>query len=201
MTSEIHFKRGGWRGGGRPKGSGLYQEQTKPIRVPISKIDAVRLYLSGATSTTESSDTATTSPATTSPATIQQYPLQIPLYLSKIPAGFPSPADDYVDTHLDLNSYLIPRPASTFLVRAIGDSMIEAGIFSNDILIVDRSLTPSHGKIVIAALEGEFTVKRLHKTATELRLMPANSAYTPIDIHDHPDCEIWGVVIHVIHAV
>lgn len=102
---------------------------------------------------------------------------------------------------LDLNEYLIKHPASTFLVRAIGDSMIGAGIHENDILIVDRSLLAVHGKIVIAAIDGQLTVKRLHKKNNKCFLMPENPKYPPIEIKESLETYIWGVVTQVLHAL
>jgi DNA polymerase V len=124
-----------------------------------------------------------------------------PLFLSSVKAGFPSPADDYLDKKLDLNEYLIKHPASTFFVKVKGDSMIGAGINSGDILIVDRSIEPKHHKIVVAILNGEFTVKRLHKKRDQIVLLAENAQYQPIEIKSGMDFEIWGVVMHVIHSV
>lgn len=123
------------------------------------------------------------------------------LFNTKISAGFPSPAEDYSAEQLDLNAYLIKHPAATFLVRATGDSMINAGIHENDILIVDRSLTPIHGKIVIVVIDGQLTVKRLHKKNNTYILIAENPAYAPIEITDFQETYIWGVVTQVLHAV
>lgn len=122
-----------------------------------------------------------------------------PLYSSKVSAGFPSPADDNLEKTLDLNSYLIKRPAATFFVRVNGDLMINAGINDNDILVVDRSIKPSHGKIIIAVLDGQMTVKRLYKSSGRIMLMPENDLYKPIEIQDHMNMEIWGVVTSSVH--
>lgn len=127
--------------------------------------------------------------------------VELPLYLSKVKAGFPSPADDYIDKKLDLNEYLVAHPTATFFVKVKGDSMINAGIFSDDILIVDRSLEPRNNKIVVAILDGEFTVKRIKKTRNKLFLLSENESYSPIEILPDMDFEIWGVVKHVIHSV
>lgn len=126
---------------------------------------------------------------------------ELPLFTARISAGFPSPADDYIDRKLDLNEYLIKHPAATFFVRVQGDSMIDAGIHSGDILIVDRALEPADGKIVIAVLYGELTVKRIKKTKTKLSLLPENPAFKPIEITPEMGLEVWGVVTHVIHTV
>ena len=126
---------------------------------------------------------------------------QLPLFLSKIRAGFPSPADDYLDKKLDLNEYLIKHPAATFFVKVKGDSMIKAGINSGDILVVDRSLEPRDKKVVVAILNGEFTVKRVRKMKDKLYLVSENDDYSPIEIKEGAEFEIWGVVAHVIHSV
>ena len=126
---------------------------------------------------------------------------ELPLYSCKISAGFPSPADDHLERNLDLNSHLVKHPAATFFVRVTGDSMIGAGINDNDILIVDRSLKPSHGKIVIAVVDGQMTVKRLYKESGKLILMPENTLYKPIEIKEDMNIEIWGVVVTAIHSV
>jgi len=126
-------------------------------------------------------------------------PQMFPLYSSKVSAGFPSPADDNLEKTLDLNSYLIKRPAATFFVRVNGDSMINAGINDNDILVVDRSIKPSHGKVIIAVLDGQMTVKRLHKRSGKIILMPENDLYKPIEIQSHMNVEIWGVVTSSVH--
>ncbi len=123
------------------------------------------------------------------------------MFLSRVRAGFPSPADDYLDKKLDLNEHLIKHPAATFFVKVKGDSMIKAGINSGDILVVDRSLEPKDKKIVVAILNGEFTVKRVRKMKDKLYLVSENDDYLPIEIKDDAEFEIWGVVAHVIHSV
>lgn len=125
----------------------------------------------------------------------------LPVFLGRLPAGFPSPADDYIEGKLDLNRHLIKHPAATFFVRVTGDSMLDAGIHSGDILIVDRSLEAVDGNVVVAALDGDLTVKRLYKREQVLRLLPANVQYQPIEIQGQQSFEIWGVVTNVIHAL
>ena len=122
-----------------------------------------------------------------------------PLYMSAVPAGFPSPADDYIEGKLDLNSHLIKHPAATYFVRADGDSMIDAGIHHSDILIVDRALEPSGGSVVIAVIDGELTVKRLCKSGGKLLLVPDNRDYEPFHIDENMNFAIWGVVTAVTH--
>jgi DNA polymerase V len=124
-----------------------------------------------------------------------------PLFLTPVKAGFPSPADDYLERKLDLNEHLIKHPAATFFVKVTGDSMINAGIFSNDILIVDRSLEAVNNKIVVAVVNGEFTIKRLRRRAGKTFLVAENPDYPPIEITDGSTFEVWGVVVHVIHSV
>jgi DNA polymerase V len=123
--------------------------------------------------------------------------LQLPIYSSSVPAGFPSPADDHIEGRLDLNEHLVRRPAATFFVRVSGHSMRDAGIFDGDLLVIDRSVSPKSDDIVIASIHGELTVKRLQQTGNEWRLAPANPDYPTIKL-DSADNEIWGVVTHSI---
>ncbi len=132
---------------------------------------------------------------------VKQEVYRLPLCRCAVEAGFPSPAEGEVDGVLDLNELLIKHPAATFFVRASGSSMIKAGIHHNDILVVDRSLSPVHGKIVIAAINGELTVKRLFHLGKEIRLIAENEGYPPIEILESTDLHIWGVVTSVIHQV
>jgi DNA polymerase V len=125
----------------------------------------------------------------------------LPLYSSKVSAGFPSPADDYLEGKLDLNTHLVKHPSATFFVRVSGESMLGAGIHPDDILVVDRSLEATSGRIVIVALAGELTVKRLHISPTGIQLLPENPAYAPIVIKEDDELHIWGVVTNVIHPV
>lgn len=123
---------------------------------------------------------------------------QIPFYSSTVKAGFPSPADDYIQAHLDLNTYLIKHPSATFFIIAAGDAMIEAGIAKGDLLIVDKSLEATHGKMVIAAIQGELTIKRVFRQNGKIQLL-GNKNYKIIDISEEMGSIIWGVVTHVIH--
>ena len=123
------------------------------------------------------------------------------LFCTRIPAGFPSPADDYIENTLDLNEYLIKHPAATFFVKVTGDSMTGAGINSGDILIVDRSVTAVNGSVIVAVINGEFTVKRFFRHGSGIQLVPENPAYNPIEVKNGSDFEVWGVVMHVIHTV
>jgi DNA polymerase V len=124
-----------------------------------------------------------------------------PLFMAPVTAGFPSPAEDYIEGRLDLNRYLIKHPAATFFVKVAGDSMIDAGIHPGDILIVDRSLDPVDKKVVIAVVDGELTVKRIRIKNGRIRLMPENENYKPIEIEKEMKFDIWGVVTNVIHPL
>ena len=125
----------------------------------------------------------------------------LPVFLGRLPAGFPSPADDYIEGKLDLNRHLIKHPAATFFVRVSGDSMTGAGIHSGDLLVVDRSLEAIDGNVIVAALDGDLTVKRFRKRNGALSLLPENLNYQPIEITQQQTFEIWGVVTSVIHAL
>jgi DNA polymerase V len=121
------------------------------------------------------------------------------LFSSGVSAGFPSPAEDHIDRKLDLNELLIQNPAATFFVRVAGDSMTGAGINHGDILVVDRSVQGAHGKMVIAIIRGELTIKQLVQRDSAWWLVPANVAYPAVAITEDSGCEVWGVVTSVIH--
>lgn len=125
--------------------------------------------------------------------------LPLPFFTSSVQAGFPSPADDYVEKQLDLNELMVSHPSSTFFVKVEGESMRNAGIQSGDTLVVDRSITPSHGKIVVAIIDGEFTVKRLTIQNGKFYLVPENESFSKLKIDENSDFQIWGVVTYVIH--
>ena len=125
--------------------------------------------------------------------------LKIPLFESVVSAGFPSPADDYLDLPIDLNEFLIKHPAATFYVRVKGNSMEGAGIRNGDLLIVDRAEEPRNKSIVLGIIDGEFTVKRIKKKGSDLYLMPDNPEFKPIKINDNMDFQVWGVVTYVVH--
>lgn len=168
--------RGGARSGaGRPSGQGRYQEKTKPIRIPESLVDEVLDFVA-----------------------LKGY--KMPLYSSSVQAGFPSPADDHMEAKLDLNELLIKHPTTTFFVRVAGDSMVNAGINNRDILIVDRSLEARDGQIVVAAFDGQLTVKRLKKEQDKVYLMPENENFPPIEVTQESAVHIWGIVTNVIHS-
>lgn len=160
--------------GGKRIGAGRPKgEPTKSIRLPIADIAKLE----------------------------QLRAVQLPVYSSKVQAGFPSPADDYIEAYLDLNTKFIKRPAATFMLQATGESMQDAGISPGDWLLVDRSIEPIDGKIVIAAVNGELTVKRLSKKPNSIQLIPANPKFNPIDISEETEMVIWGVVTLVLHEL
>ncbi len=123
------------------------------------------------------------------------------LFEAEVSAGFPSPAADYEEDKLDLNKYLIKHPAATFFVRVTGDSMMGAGIHSDDLLVVDRSLEPKDKSVVIAVIDGELTVKRIRIGNKKITLQPENENYSVRQITEDTDFQVWGVVTNVIHAL
>ncbi|MDA8515594.1 translesion error-prone DNA polymerase V autoproteolytic subunit [Citrobacter sp. Igbk 16] len=133
-----------------------------------------------------------------SPVELRQL-VALPLFGDLVPCGFPSPAQDYVEKRIDLNELLVQHPSATYFVKSSGDSMIGAGIGNGDLLVVDRSRKPVHGDIVIAAIDGEFTVKRLQLNPVVM-LVPENSAYAPIRISSEDTLDIFGVVTFIVKA-
>lgn len=127
--------------------------------------------------------------------------IKLPLYEFPVSAGFPSPADDYVDKHIDLNEYIIKHPAATFFVRVKGNSMQDSGISDGDLIVVDRALVPNNNTIVVAFLDGEFTLKRVRVKERELYLVPENSSYEPIKVTEDMDFQVWGVVTYCIKEI
>ena len=125
--------------------------------------------------------------------------ISIGLHLTTIAAGFPSPADDHLDVSLDLNEYLIKHPSATFYIYVKGDSMINDGIYNGDIMIVDRALIPKSKNIVVAVIDGEFTVKKMYKKNNKIYLKPSNNNYKSLCITSDMDFQVWGVVTHTIH--
>lgn len=124
--------------------------------------------------------------------------LSLPVFLSRVAAGFPSPADDYLDGGLDLNQHLIEHPSSTYFARAEGDSMIELGIFNDDLLIVDRAIAASDGDVVVVAVDGQLTIKVLD--LANAQLLPANRNHRPVHVAEGSQVETEGVVVHTVHS-
>lgn len=128
-------------------------------------------------------------------------PLRLELFANRVNAGFPSPAEDYVEGKLDLNEYIVEHEASTFYVRIQGHSMSGAGMLDGDVIAVDRSLEPRHNDIVLAVIDGELTVKQLHKQNGQVRLVAHNPEFQPIVIRDTQELTIWGVVTGVVRKL
>lgn len=124
----------------------------------------------------------------------QKTKVRVPLYSSKVSAGFPSPADDHIEKKLDLNEYMIGNQNATFFVKVQGDSMSGIGILHGDLIVVDRSIKPVDGKVVVAVVDGELTVKRLRQIKGKTYLVPENPDYEPIEIKEFTDFQIWGCV-------
>jgi DNA polymerase V len=120
-----------------------------------------------------------------------------PLYLVRVPAGFPSPADDYIEANLNLHDYVVRRPSSTFFTRAAGDSM-EPGIKAHDLLVVDKSIDAANGLVIVASVDGEFTVKRFFRERGRVMLKSDNPRYAPIPITEAVRFEVWGVVTYIV---
>ena len=123
---------------------------------------------------------------------------RLPLLQHRISAGFPSPADEYIEKSLDLNIYLVRNTAATFFFRVMGDSMTGANIHDGDMLVVDRSIEPKHRHIVLAVINNEYTVKRLHSLGGVIELHAENPAYPPICFREHEELQVWGVVVGAV---
>lgn len=124
--------------------------------------------------------------------------LQLPLMEGGVSAGFPSPAEDFLDNKIDLNKHLIKNEASTFIAITDGYSMVGAGISNKDLLIVDKSLEPADGKIAVCIIDGEFVLKRLKVDKVGVWLMPENENFKPLLVSEHNNFEIWGIVTYSI---
>ena len=132
---------------------------------------------------------------------MDESPVVLPFFQEPVRAGFPSPAEDYVAEQLNLNEYLNIHKSACFMLRAKGDSMIDCGIHDGDVWVVDRSLAPLNGSVVIAAVDGMFTVKKLECGPNRLRLLSGNAAYQPIEFKDGQEMQVVGVVTNVIHSL
>ena len=123
----------------------------------------------------------------------------LPLYASCVSAGFPSPAEDYVELRIDIGKFVTNNPTSTFFVKVHGDSMQDAHIVDGSILAVDKSIKPESGKIILAVVNSEFTVKRLERKGNKTFLLPENKKYLPVEITGEIDFQVWGVVVTILH--
>lgn len=129
---------------------------------------------------------------------IDQTSIRVPLFSHAVPAGFPSPADDYIEGRLSLDEHLIANKDATFFVRARGKSMEGAGIQDGNILVVDKSITPKSGSIVVAFVDGEYTVKTFIKRAGKIILRPENPSFSEIEFKDGQELQVWGVVVGTV---
>lgn len=200
-TNKEHLKkRGGKRpGAGRKPGSGLYGEKTTVIRIPESALEEIQAMLLQFPNKLKPEGGRLKVDAIFQPKINSLN--KAPLYTSRVAAGLPVTINDDDEGLLDLNEHLASDPKSTFYVRVSGDSMIDVGIHPGDLLVVDRSIRPHNGKIVIAVVNGELTVKRLFKEQEQLFLIPENPNYPAIEITQDMDFMIWGVVTNVIHPL
>ncbi len=186
--------RGGARpGAGRRVGSGRWGEATQVVRLPVSRIPEIQAWLQ--VTPRLGAELAGLEPA--HPGA----PLVRPLFSSRVPAGFPSPAEEYAEGPLDLHHYLIRHPAATFYVRVTGQSMTGAGILDGDVLVVDRAREPRHGDIVVAVIDNELTVKELDSQGPTPRLLPHHPDFAVIDLRPGQELQIWGVVGGVVRRL
>jgi DNA polymerase V len=182
-------------GGGRRAGTGKFGEPTEVIRVPTSQAPVIKDFLSAYQRKNRLTDLDTVDDFVW-PA-LQLATTSLPLFSSKVSAGLPSPAEEHIEKRLDPNEFLIDQQDSTFFVTIQGMSMVDVGLLPGDKAVVDRAKQPSIGDIVLAVLDGEFTIKTLSRSKQgNIRLLPANStgAYSPIEINTEMSFEIWGVV-------
>lgn len=183
-------------GAGRKAGSGTYGEATVVVRVPASLKEGLLAALRRHGRRVGNGELEMAGrPADDAP------PLTLPLFAHRIPAGFPSPADDYVEDRLDLNELLVRHAEATYFLRVKGDSMIGAGIHPGDLIVVDRSLAPQDGQVVVAEVDGQLTVKRLHFVAGVPELHPENPHYPVIRFREGQELRVWGVVTSAVHKV
>lgn len=198
----LSTQHGGSRpGAGRKPGSGPFGEPTQPVRIPASEVGTVVEYLAAVREqrALEAEGVRATDPRGVGGERV----VHIPVLGCQVPAGFPSPADDYVEDVIDLNTHLIRKghEAATFVVRAKGFSMIGAGIHDGDEILVDRAIDPVDGMVVVAAVNGELLIKRLRIRAGKLVLVSENPHYPERIIAEGENLEIWGVATRVLHAL
>lgn len=190
----LDSKRGGLReGAGRKIGTGKFRETTSVLRIPTSQAPVIKDFLAAYQRKQLKIDLDAISefefPA------LNPKLLELPLFSSKVPAGFPSPAEEHVEKRLDTNDFLIDQEDATFFVTIQGESMLDAGLLPGDKAVVDRSKTPVIGDIVLAVVNGEYTIKTLsRKKDGTPRLLPANDKFNPIEIEEGMSFDVWGVV-------
>lgn len=195
MSNNIKTSvRGGFRSGaGRRIGTGKFREPTSVVRIPTSQEPVIKDFLAAYQKRRLNTDLDAVSEFEL--LTLNPMSAKLPLYSSKVSAGFPSPAEEHVEKRLDPNDFLIDQEDATFFVTIQGYSMMDVGLLPGDKAVVDRSKNPNVGDIVLAVINGEFTIKTLAKTkAGAPRLLPANKDFKPIEINEEMQFEIWGVV-------
>ncbi len=195
MNPKTPSHGGSRSGAGRKPGTGLYGEPTQTLRLPVSAVPVVKDFLQAYRSRPVSSRELEVLALASPPVA-----LMLPLFGHKVPAGFPSPADDHVQATLDLNEHLVHHRESTYFVRVQGHSMTGAGIFDGDLLVVDRALEPVAGKIIIAVVDGELTVKRLDYEGKRPILRAQNPHFKDIPLNDGQELQCWGVVTSAIRT-
>lgn len=196
MNEKIHKNYGGKRkGAGRIAGTGKFNEATSVVRLPVSQISIVKDFVAAYQRKKLLNNLDTVNDFIL--PSLDSEPIKLPLFSSKVPAGFPSPAEEHVEKRLDPSEFLIDQKDATFFVTVQGYSMIDVGLMPGDVAVVERSKIASIGDIVLALVDGEFTIKILNRTKDGIpRLLPANSsgAFTPIEIKEGMAFEVWGVV-------
>lgn len=197
MNKIDHSKRGGSReGAGRKAGTGKFREPTSVLRIPESQTSVIKDFLSAYQRKKHSNSLDAVSDFELPPVILST--IELPIFSSKVSAGFPSPADDHIEKRLDPNDFLIDQKDATFFVTIEGQSMVDAGLLPGDKAVVDRSKKVNIGDIVLAVVDGEFTIKTLSRSQDgNARLLPANSSgsYSLIEIKEGMSFEVWGVVI------
>lgn len=193
-NDKPYSSHGGARpGAGRKAGSGKFREPTSVIRIPVSQEPVIKDFLAAYQKKRLNAELDAVTEFEL--PSLHPLPVKLPLYSSKVSAGFPSPAEEHVEKRLDPNDFLIDQEDATFFVTIQGYSMMDVGLLPGDKAVVDRSKTPNVGDIVLAVINGEFTIKTLAKNkAGTPRLLPANKDFKPIEITEEMQFEIWGVV-------
>ena len=195
IQTPVNSRGGKRESAGRKLGTGRFKEATTVVRMPASQLPVVKDFLAAYQRKKLSADLDVVGDIAL-PA-LNTTPIKLPLFLSKVAAGFPSPAEEHVEKRLDPSEFLIDQKDATFFVTIQGYSMMDVGLLPGDKAVVDRSKLASIGDIVLAVIDGEFTIKTLaRKKDGAPRLLPANStgAFNPIEIKEGMDFEIWGVV-------
>lgn len=194
QSNNPEIKRGGLRiGAGRKTGTGKFREPTSVVRIPASQEPVIKDFLAAYQRKRLKTDMDGVGEFEW--PSLNAKPVSLPLFSSKVSAGFPSPAEEHMEKRLDPSEFLIDQKDATFFVTIQGESMLDVGLLPGDKAVIDRSKTASIGDIVLAVIDGEFTIKTLSRDkAGAPRLLPANKAFKPIEITEEMQFEIWGVV-------